>query len=340
MCHWLKSDFQSTLIKVVSETGTHAPPTANARGDSAVSRAAHLTRRLAFSVLVIYLVLSLTFGVIVLTPDPTEAQMEWTAARTGMSPAEVQEAVAEFRASRNLDEPVHVRYANWLVDFSTFQWGESFVHSESVTDLLGEAIPKTLSYLLPGALLAVLGGVGLGMFSAFKEAAYSAKVTALVAYALFGIPVFFLAIAVGLYWQPANQWLLPSLVLAAGLLAGQLRFSHTETADYLNATFVKLLRAKGASEFRVARHILKNAAVPLLAAAFTDLFAVMVLNVYVIERFFGINGLGTLSLNAILDRDLPLVIGTVAVIVFASVLLSFLQDVANTVIDPRIGGEA
>lgn len=305
-----------------------------------MSRSAHLARRFAFSILVIYLILSLTFGIIVLTPDPSEAQMEWTAARTGMSPAEVQNAVAEYRASRNLDDPVLERYVNWVVHFSTFQWGSSYVHNESVTSLLSDAIPKTLSYLLPGALLAVIAGVGLGIFQAFNDAAHSTKVSALAAYALFGVPVFFLAAVVGSYWQPANQTVLPSLVLAAGLLAGQMRFARGETTTHLHATFVKVLRAKGASNLRVARHILKNAAVPLLAAAFTDLFAIMVLNVYVIERYFGINGIGTLSLNAALDRDLPLVIGTVMVIVLASVFLTFLQDIVNTVIDPRVAGKS
>ncbi|MFC6731723.1 ABC transporter permease subunit [Haladaptatus sp. DYSN1] len=66
----------------------------------------------------------------------------------------------------------------------------------------------------------------------------------------------------------------------------------------------------------------------------------MVLNVYVIERLFGIGGIGRLSLFAILQRDLPLVIGTAMIIVLASVVISLLQDVANTIIDPRVAGDA
>ena len=126
-------------------------------------------------------------------------------------------------------------------------------------------------------------------------------------------------------------------MLGTSLLAGQARYARAESSEYVNAEFVKLLRAKGASGWAVARHLLRNAAVPLLSLFFADLLVIVALNIFVLEVVFGIPGLGQLSYEAIQNRDLPLILGTVMVLVFAGIFGNLFQDITYRTLDPRIG---
>jgi peptide/nickel transport system permease protein len=102
---------------------------------------------------------------------------------------------------------------------------------------------------------------------------------------------------------------------------------------------VKLHEAKGAGRLRVARHVLRNAAVPIVSASLSELLAVVLLNLYVIETVFGIQGVAALNTIAVRTRDMPLIIGTSLVLALGGILASFAQDVAYGYLDPRIGAE-
>ena len=139
------------------------------------------------------------------------------------------------------------------------------------------------------------------------------------------------------------------LAVAFGLLAGQLRFARASALEQTGEAFVKMLRAKGASRFRLARHVFRNAALPIVSLSITELLAVLVLNIYVIERALAIPGLASASLRSIgivqgggygsppAMADIPLFIWSVMIIVVIGIVLSFLQDVLSGYLDPRIG---
>lgn len=310
-----------------------------------------LLRRGLFTVFAIYLVLTIAFGFVTLTGDPNQGAIVWDTSTTQGQEA-ATEALAEYREARNLDDPLAERYASWLVDMTTLDWGTSFSQNAPVMKLIANALPRTLAYVIPAMAFALVGGIGIGLYSATHEQTLLSRLGAGVAYVGLGIPNFWLAgtllfaftIPLGQYgqatvpyWQVLKTTVLPAFVLGTSLLAGQARYARAESSEYVNAEFVKLLRAKGASGWAVARHLLRNAAVPLLSLFFADLLVIVALNIYVLEVVFGIPGLGQLSYGAIQNRDLPLILGTVMVLVFAGIFGNLFQDIAYRALDPRIG---
>lgn len=327
-----------------------------------MSRLGFLARRTLFALFAVYLVVSITFGFVALTADPQIAVVAYGAGQgppgvfynQSEAAEKVEEAVSAYKEANNLDEPVRERYVTWLVNIATLDWGESLDRGVPVTSLLAEATPRTAAYVVPAMAFSLAGGVFAGMFAALRRNTAGDYLATGLGYVGFSVPNFLLAqlllIAVatalgteawrrGAIPAPLRTVVLPAFVLGVSLLAGQLRHVRSESLEYLGEDFVKLLRAKGASEWRVARHVLRNASLPLLSLFVTELLAVLVVNIYVLERVFGIQGLGTLSLQAIRGRDLPVVLGTTMVVVLVGILGTFLQDVASLFLDPRVAEE-
>ncbi|WP_435159484.1 ABC transporter permease subunit [Haladaptatus sp. DFWS20] len=132
---------------------------------------------------------------------------------------------------------------------------------------------------------------------------------------------------------------LPAGILGVSLLAGQLRHARAESREYVYRDFVKLLRAKGASTRLVARHILRNAAIPLISLFFVDFIGVLIVNVFVLEQVLNIPGIGFAGLIALEQRDLPLIIGIAMTIAVAGIASNLIQDIAYISLDPRVESE-
>lgn len=320
--------------------------------------AAWLGRRLLLAVLAAYLVMSLAFGLVAFTPDPGEGRVAYGAAMaTGGNETAVREALEDYREARNRDEPVLDRYVNYLVDTARLNWGVSFSQGRPVTAVLGDALPATARYVVLALVLATPGGLVLGAYGALNHRSLPDRAVSVLVYGLFGLANFYLGYLL-LYqfgagsgpvgdvlrvlpgWlagtEPERETLLPGLVLATTLLAGQLRYARAEALEYVDREFVKLLRSKGAGPLRVGRHVVRNAAIPLLSLFFSELFAVLAVEVIVVERVFGIEGLGLVALRAVNDRDLPLIVGVAMTVAFAGVAANLFQDVAYRVLDPRV----
>lgn len=325
-----------------------------------------LARRLAFAVLAVYVVISISFLFVALTPDPHTAAIAHGMANNGATAEEITEAVTAYRASRNLDDPLIERYLRWVVDITTLDWGVSYDMHRPVVSLLAQRLPYTLLYALPGMIIAMVGGISMGLYSSLYRGRLLNSVGNAFASIGMGVPNFWLAevglfvFAIHLGWIPESMGtehiptglhqagagvlhtetltfaILPAAILGFNLLAGQLRYTRAETSEYVNTEFVKLLRAKGASESRVARHVLRNASLPLISLFFADMIGVLLIHIYVLETVFGIPGIGDLSYLAINNHDMPLVLGTTMVLVFFGVLGNLLQDVAAFVLDPRL----
>ena len=319
-----------------------------------------VVRRTAFAVFTAYLVVSIAFGIVVLTPDPTVASVRYGAVReqlresdgyTAEDKAEVREIVAKYRRERNLDEPVFERYVHWLVSVTTLDWGFSYDRGASVITLLAGALPRTLRYVIPAMVFAVVGGLATGLHTATHRDTLTDRLGTSAAHFGFSLPNFWLAEMLVLFVLSGSGWLagvtegtatvfrtvvFPVVVLGIGLFAGQMRYARAQSLEYVDTEFIKLVRAKGASKRRVARHLLRNAAIPLLSLFFTDMIGVLVLNIFVIEYVFGIPGLGDLALSAFQRRDLPVIIGVTMVVIFFGIVGNFVQDVAYLVLDPRV----
>ena len=138
-------------------------------------------------------------------------------------------------------------------------------------------------------------------------------------------------------FEMARQLVLPVFVLTTGTIAGIMRYSRAEALEYVQAEFVKTARAKGASGQRVLyRHILRPAAVPLMTILIADLLGIFLAASYLVEVVFGIPGLGQLSFLALIAQDTSVVLGTTLIFTFIAVIGNLLQDIAYTILDPRI----
>ena len=318
----------------------------------------HVSRRVLFAVFAIYLVMSITFGFVALTADPNigfvayGASMQAASERANQSEASemVREAISTYKESRNLDEPITERYVRWMVGITTLDWGRSYTQNAPVTTVLGNAIPSTAAYLVPAMLFALIGGLGLGVYSALNPGSLLERFSTAGLYLGLGIPNYWLVLflstmGVGSYGdnfynQPAFlKIVLPATVLGVTLLAGQLRYARAESREYVNTEFIKLIRAKGGSNWLVARHVLRNAALPLFSLFFADLLGVLVVEVFVLESILHIEGIGQVGLAAIHDRDLPLILGVAMVFAFAGIVGNLIQDLAYLALDPRVDSD-
>lgn len=321
----------------------------------------YVVRRTLWTVFAAYLMLSAAFFLYAYTPDPNEVLVEFGAgfgaAVSGEDPTEAQEeALQAYREARNYDEPIAERYANWMVGYATFNWGYSFDHGRPVTDLIADRLPVTLVYLVPGILLALVLGLGVGLLAAMRQGGPVDRLGTATAYVGLGLPHFFLAellivVAInelgwyGALWDSRyGLWsvenltalALPMLVVTANLLAVQVRYARAEALEFVPADFVKRLRASGASSWRIARHVLRNAALPLLSVFFTETLTVLFVTVYVIEVVMEVPGLGSLAYHAIFSRDIGIILATTFIPVLVGLVGNLVQDVAYTALDPRV----
>ncbi|WP_248898077.1 ABC transporter permease [Haloplanus halobius] len=314
----------------------------------------YVVRRVAWAVIATYLILSITWGLLAITPNPAAEQMQFQAAASGGSAEAAEEA---FEARRGLDRSPWTRYREYMHNMLTLNWGWSESRSQPVMDAITSALPYTAVYSIPTTILSILLGLSIGLYSATNQ--YTKTDYAATFFAFFGyaIPNFWFAIilllvfGVQLGWFPvvfdadlpflslgmARQLVLPVIVLVTGTIAGIMRYSRAEALEYVEAEFVKTAKAKGAGGYRIlTRHVLRPAAVPLMTILVGDILGIFLAASYLVEVVFGIPGLGQLSYNAIIAQDTSLVLGTTLIFTFVSVIGNLLQDVAYTVLDPRI----
>ena len=120
------------------------------------------------------------------------------------------------------------------------------------------------------------------------------------------------------------------------MLGGVVSYARAHATEYATADFVRLVEATGGSRLRVAAHVLRNAAVPIFSLVFTEALALLVLAVFVVEAVFGIGGFGSLLLQSVDQRDLPVLLGGTLVIIAVGVAGNVVQDLSYSVLDPRI----
>lgn len=320
-----------------------------------MSRLRWLGKRLVVAVLLVYVIMTAVFGFVALTKDPTVTMVERAAVGNNLGSEEVAAILEEYRESRNLDDPLGERYVNWLIGVSTLDWGRSFSTGLPVTTMVGRGLVFTAAYLVPALLLAVLGGIALGLYSATHEESPLSDLSVGISYIGFGIPNFLLAwillwlvgVEFGLFGrgiaEPGFGNLrtignlgLAAIVAGSSILAGQIRYARAESLEYLGTESVKLLRAKGAGPWTVTRHILRNGAGPIVSTTFTELVDVMLLGIIVIELIFGIPGIGNLIYQGVMGRDLPLLVGAAMVLAFLTIGGTLFQDVLHASLDPRV----
>jgi peptide/nickel transport system permease protein len=327
-----------------------------------------LLKRIGWAVFVVWAVVTLTFFVNnVLPSDP---------ARMVAGPQARPQDVARIRQQLGLDRPAHVQYALFLrrlvhtgpPTFTTkdpehgtcanlgrvhFDLGRSYQLRKPVVAVLAERLPRTIMLALAAVLIQVSIGVSSGVLAALKRNRLLDHLT--VGASLLGIsaPTFILGIflqfvlAHRLRLLPLDGYgktdaehlvslVLPALTLGMFGAAYYTRLVRDEMIGLMKQDYVRTARAKGLSTFAVVvRHALRNALVPLVTVVGLELGA-LVGGAIVTETLFRWPGIGSLSVTALLDRDGPIVVGTVLVTSVAVVTSSIVVDFLYALLDPRV----
>jgi peptide/nickel transport system permease protein len=313
----------------------------------------YIARRLLQAVVVLLAVCALTFALFFLLPSGDPAVLR---AGRNASP----ETIAQIRAQLYLDDPVWVQFWTYLKRIVLhFDLGFSYYSSQSVSSLLRERLPATLSLTLGAAVLWLAIATPIGIVAALRRGwverlfmggalvAISAPVywVGLVALYLFSDDIGLIPLLpganryVGLTADPGAWFgalLLPWLVLAgafAGIYARMLRTSLIET---MNQDFIRTARAKGISERRVVlRHGVRVAITPVVTLLGVDV-GVLLGGAVLTETVFNIPGVGTLGFDAIRYADFPVIEGTVVLAALFVVVANLVVDVAYAFLDPRV----
>ena len=313
-----------------------------------------IAKRLAFGAVAAWAVLTTMFLIFTLSTDwiaqRIEGEIRW--AMGGSDPEDqdvveeaIEEAIAEYAASRGLDRPLYEQYVDWMGNMVTFQWGYSLETGEPVFALVTGATVTTATYVVPAVVLAVCIGMLTGLYAALNPTSRLANGSRIGSYVLFAVPSFWLG---GLYLGAAYagmvgrselliEHVLPIALVTMTLLGGYVSYSRAHAMEHVSADFVALVKAKGAGPTLVARHVVRNAAIPLFAMLFTEVLGLLVLAIFVIEMLFGIDGFGLVFFFAIDARDIPVLLGCTMVIIAVGILGNIIQDVSYQYLDPRVG---
>jgi ABC-type dipeptide/oligopeptide/nickel transport system permease component len=258
------------------------------------------------------------------------------------------ERIAELRVQLGLDDPLVVQYARFLGNLLRGDLGRSIRSNRLVFEEIRQQAPNTFALTLAGLGLAVVLGIPLGVLAAYHRSSWLDRVS--VALALFGVslPSFWLGMlliflfALRLGWLPATgqggpeRLILPALTLGVQGMAVIALVTRAKTGEVLAQEYMTTARAKGMSERRlILRDALKNAMVPVVTIVGLQ-FGALLSGSVIIENVFARQGMGRLAVEAILNRDVPVVQGVVLVAGVAYVLINLLVDLVCAALDPRI----
>jgi len=304
----------------------------------------YLLKRLGTTLLVLFSVSILTFGMASLTPgDPAVAVLT---EQTGQQPSE--EAVAAFREKHGLNEPLPVRYVDWTTDVLGGDLGRSYSTEQTVASMIEQRLPNTIELAVASMIIAIGIAVPAGVASAVNPGGrvdYAAQFGALIGVSMPNFWLGYLLITVGALWLDLfpvagsgglDHLVLPAVTLGSGMSAVIARLVRTTMLDVLDAPYIRTARSKGLRErIVVYKHALRNALVPVVTIVGLQL-AYVLNGAVVVEVVFQRPGLGKLLVDAIFARDYPVVQGVTLLIGVLFVLTNLLVDLTYYRLDPRI----
>ncbi|MGB3500522.1 MAG: ABC transporter permease [Mesorhizobium sp.] len=252
------------------------------------------------------------------------------------------------RVAYGLDLPLAVQFWNWAGSALRGDLGNSFFYHAPVATLIIERLPVTLTLGMVGLTIAILVGVPLGIIAALREGTLVDRLVALVGLLGQALPNFWLGLLLiiwfGVYWQllpisGVDTWqgyILPGIVLASSSVPVLMRLTRAGMIDALSSDYIRTARAKGLSSVSVVmKHALRNAAMPVVSIAAVQL-GFMLGGSIIVETIFALHGIGFLAWEAISKNDFPVVQAVVLFLAVLFVLLTFLSDLVNALLDPRL----
>ncbi len=308
----------------------------------------YFVARVIQALIVVWAVGTLVFFMLRAVPgDPIQALL-----------ADVDPTAADvIRAKLGLDQPVWVQYILWMRNTLAGDLGQSLYGShQAVSQQIAEAVPRTVSLAMVAFLISFTLGLTAGIVSAVKRDSILDYGFNLAAFLGISMPSFWIGIvliivfAVNLRWLPSigykpmsaglDQWLryliLPGLAVGLPFSASIARLTRSAMLEVLGQDYITVARAKGLNEKRVIfRHALRNALIPVITVMGISL-ALLFSGSVVVENVFAIKGLGRVLIQSILNRDYPVVQGSILLVAVLLVFMNLAVDMLYRLIDPRI----
>jgi peptide/nickel transport system permease protein len=300
----------------------------------------YIIRRLIHTILVIFFISLIVFFSIRLTGDPVAVMFS--------AGEPTKEAVAELKKNLGLDEPLPMQYAIFMKGLLTFDLGESFRTGAPVSTMIAERMGATIMLAIGGIIVAIFIAIPIGIISAVKRGTifdFSGRVFSLIG---ISFPNFWLGImliiifSVNLKWFPSSGYegfshlILPSITLGMILSSVLARLIRSSMLEVLNQQYISTARSKGIAEWLVIlRHAFRNALIPTVTFLGIQ-FGSLLGGTVIIEQVFSWPGVGRMIIDAINQRDYPVVQGGVIMLALLMVIVNFVVDISYSLIDPRI----
>jgi peptide/nickel transport system permease protein len=308
----------------------------------------YILQRLAGMIVVMFLVVTIVFVIVRVTPGDPAAVM--------LGPDATPQDVADLRTRLGLDQPIILQYVFYLGQLLRGDLGQSIFLNMPVGSALLERAEPTFFLTLFSLAIASAIALPVGIYAAYRRGSLVDQAATGIAMLAASIPSFwlglilmqFFAVRVNLfpvsgYGGPGSTLLdrlyhlaLPAVALGLVSSALIMRFTRASMLDVLGDDYVRTARAKGLAERHVVlRHALKNALIPILTVLGLTA-AVLISGAVVTETVFGLPGVGNLVVSAVLRRDYPVIQGALLVIAAIYVLINFVIDMLYLLVDPRV----
>ncbi|UVC15387.1 ABC transporter permease [Mesorhizobium onobrychidis] len=310
--------------------------------------AGYILRRIVSTIAVMALVGIFVFLLLRLAPGDPAAMIAGRSA--------TEEMIAGIREQLGLNDPMPVQFMRWVRDMLGGDFGTSIFAGRPVLELISQRLEPTLSLSILTMILSVTVGVSFGIFAAWRTGGLVDRL--LTAFSAFGysVPVFVIGyfliyfFAIKTHWLPVQGYVeierglgpwfehlvLPTVALSLGFIAFIARVTRASMLEVLSEDYMRTAAAKGASSYAMLfHHALKNAGVPILTVIGIS-FAYLIGGVVLTETVFNIPGIGRLVVDAINNRDYPIIQSVLILTSGLYVLINLAVDLAYTLIDPRI----
>ncbi len=262
------------------------------------------------------------------------------------------EVLANLNAKYGLDQPLWRQMLSYVWGIvAHFDFGPSFIYKDrTVNEIIAQGFPVTLTYGAIGFVLALVGGVGLGIAAAVYQnswADYLAVGTAIGAQVLPNFvlaPILVLVFTLWLGWLPGGGWeggawpyvIMPVIALGTSYMASIARIMRSSMLEVLNSNHIRTARAKGLPEYKVImRHAVKPALVPVLSYL-GPAFVAMITGSVVVDMYFSTGGIGKAFVDSALNRDYAVMMGVTLLVGFLTILFNLIVDILYAWIDPKI----
>ena len=296
-------------------------------------------KRLGVAILVALTVSMVTFSLLHLTGDPAMALAGESA---------TQEDIENIRRVYGYDRPFLVQYANWLGNALQGDLGRSHYLKTEVADVIFERLPTTMILGASAITFAFLLSIPLGVLAAIKPNTIFDRLALTLAVVGQALPSFWFALIMifwlGIQWRllpisGTDSWqnfVMPAVALGYYVTPAIMRLTRAGMLEVMSSDYIRTARAKGIRPGTILfKHALRNAIIPVVALAAVQ-FGFMLGGSIVIETIFAINGLGFLAWESIQRADLPMMQAIVLVLACFYIVLTYLADMLNAFLDPRI----